>query len=79
METLKRIMAFLLRRELVWLRDFDGEVVLRMARRTPFGLECYRHSFGVGRCRLFRDGSFNGPSYVGEWKPYASRPDEETE
>ena len=70
MGTLKRIIALLLRRELVWLQDHDGEVVLRIARRTPFGLECYRHPPGGGRCLLFPDGSFKGPSYVDAWKPH---------
>lgn len=70
MDTLQKIIAFLARRELVWLRDYDGEVVLRIARRTPFGLECYRYPPGGGRCLLFPDGTFKGPSYVDEWKPY---------
>lgn len=33
MKILYRMIAFLLRRELVWLRDHDGEVNLRSARR----------------------------------------------
>lgn len=70
MDTLRKIVAFLMRRELVWLRDYDGEVVLRTARRTPFGLECYRHPPSGARCLLFPDGTIKGPSYVDEWKPY---------
>ena len=69
METLKRIAAFLLRRELVWLLDHDGTVALALARRTPFGMECY-HPQTKRRCLLFLDGSLQGPSYVDEWKPY---------
>ncbi len=69
METLKRIAAFLLRRELVWLLDHDGTVALVPARRTPFGMECY-HPQTKRRCLLFPDGSLKGPSYVDEWKPY---------
>ena len=69
METLKRIAAFLLRRELVWLLDHDGTVASALARRTPFGMECY-HPQTKRRCLLFPDGSLKGPSYVDEWKPY---------
>ena len=69
MEIFKRIAAFLLRRELVWLRDHDGAVALAVARKTPFGMECY-HPQTKRRCLLFPDGSLKGPSYVDEWKPY---------
>lgn len=70
MDTLQKIIAFLARRELVWLRDYDGEVVLRTARRAPFGLVCYRYPPGSGRCLLFPDGTLKGPSYVEKWEPY---------
>lgn len=71
MEIIYRIVAFLLRRELVWLRDFDDEVVLRISRRTPFGLSCCRMWPGDRKpCLLLPDGSVRGPGYVDGWKPY---------
>ena len=70
METLKRLAAFLLRRELVWLQDHDGEVTLKLAWRNPFGLFCYRHTPQVGMCVLHPDGTVGGLSYVHAWKPY---------
>lgn len=70
MEILCRLAAFLLRRRLVWLRDHDGEVNLRIAREGAFGLECNRMGLAWTRCWLEPDGSVKGPSYVESWKPY---------
>lgn len=59
--------AKLLGREVVYLRDFDGEIVRRLAWRNPFGLFCYRHK-QHGLCLLRDDGTVCGPSYVSDWK-----------
>ena len=50
---------------LVWLQDFDGEIVLRCARPTPFGLIAYRMGYINGTCILNKDGTVTGktPSF----------------
>jgi hypothetical protein len=63
---LKRVCAFVFRLDLVWLKDRDGEVNLRFARNTPFGVTCVR--FRKNICRLQPDGTVTGVPYVTEWK-----------
>lgn len=72
-DLIKRVAAFLSGRELVWLIDFDGEVSLRAAKRTPFGLVCNRFGFGFARCLLLPGGRVQGPSFVKQWKPWKAR------
>lgn len=57
----------------VWLRDFDGEIILSVARRDPFGnLRADRWwPFSLYKVILHDDGSVTKPggrsSYVKEW------------
>lgn len=64
-----RLLAWILRREVVWLRDHDGTVTVRLARRTPYGLTCDRHGFGVRPLLLIDGGKIKPDCYVHEWKP----------
>lgn len=56
--------------ELVWLRDFDGEVTLAIARRDPWGnMSAERHwPWGIKTVVLLPDGKVDG-TYVKQWKP----------
>lgn len=50
-----------------WLEDFDGEMVLRIARKLPLGrYKAIRYSVGCNVVRL-EDGSLRGPSFVHHW------------
>lgn len=52
----------------VALKDHDGEITVRTARRDPFGeLTTHRFSFDTTKCVLMDDGSVGGPSYVKQW------------
>lgn len=62
--------ASLLGRRVVFLQDYDGHVVKRWAKPTPFGLVCNRFAFcgdDDTRCLLLPDGSIRGPSWVDRW------------
>jgi hypothetical protein len=60
-------LANLFGREVVYLLDHDGEVTKRWAKRTPFGMTCFRHWPMAGRCLLLPDGTVKGPIYVRNW------------
>jgi hypothetical protein len=72
---IRRLLSLLTGRPLVWLQDHDGEVHLRIAKRTPFGLSARRWSLGVYDCFLREDGSVLGPCYVMRWMPDTSTPE----
>jgi hypothetical protein len=61
-------LAPLFGRQVVYLRDFDGEITKRWARATPFGLLCWRYRWFRQVC-LLPDGTVTGAEYVHEWKP----------
>ena len=65
---IKRIWAFLTGGKLVWLKDFDGEITLAIARKDPWGdMRAERHwPFSVRSVRLLPDGTVDG-SYVRFW------------
>jgi hypothetical protein len=67
-----KIWAFLTRQRLVWLRDFDGEVTLAIAKETPFGgLMAERWwPFKILTVQLEDGGNVRPPCYVEEWKFY---------
>lgn len=67
---MRKAIAWVLGWKVVVLLDCDGEVTVRLARPTPFGLACYRMSrvFGIGYCLLLEGGRVSGASYVREWK-----------
>lgn len=69
MRTWRKIIAAILGWKVVYLLDFDGEVVCRLARPTPFGASAWRMSrtFRVAHVRLLPDGTVQGASYVREW------------
>lgn len=65
---IKRLWCWLTGGELVWLRDFDGEIVLSIAYVNPWRERvAKRNSHTV---ILNDDGSTKGVSYVKQWKPY---------
>jgi len=68
---MRRLIAWVLGWRVVALRDFDGEVVFRLAEPTPFGLRCFRMSrcFRIGGCMLIDGGVVVGSRYVEEWRP----------
>jgi hypothetical protein len=54
---------------LVWLRDYDGEVNLRIARRDAFGnLGAWRWGLGIFHVVLIDGGKIKNGDYVDEWK-----------
>lgn len=68
---MRRLIARLLGWQVVYLLDFDGEVVRRLAEPTPFGLLAWRMSriFRIRRVLLLPDGSVQGACYVKAWRP----------
>lgn len=71
MNQIRRLVALLLGWRVVWLRDYDGEVVCRLAKPTPYGMMAYRMSrlFGISPVILLPGGKVTGASYVHEWRP----------
>ncbi len=71
MDLIKKALAKLGLIKLVWLRDFRGEIALRIKRKYPFGgyYACW-YDFGIGTAILNEDGTCGGASYVKEWKDY---------
>ena len=55
-------------RRRVALQDFDGEVTIRWAKKTPFGLTCYRMGLDIAPCLLLEDGSVKVCDFVTAWK-----------
>lgn len=66
--SIEQRIAGLFGRVVVYLRDHDGEITKRWAKRTPFGLTCARMSFGVAPCLLIEGGKVLGPGFVHEWR-----------
>ena len=50
----------------VMTEDYDGEIRIRLAKNTPFGLRC-RGIFGPLSVELNPDGSCSGKRYVKRW------------
>lgn len=67
---MRKLIAWALGWKVVALLDHDGEVTIRLAQPTPFGLVCYRMSrtFKIGRCLLTGDGRVSGAIYVKGWR-----------
>lgn len=64
-----RLWAFLTRQKLVYLKDFDGELTLTVAKKTPFGYVAKRHwPFHVLDVILLEGGKVEHGSYVHEWR-----------
>lgn len=65
-----RLWAFLTGGKLVWLKDFDGETALSIARVDEFGeMRAERHwPFKIRTCVLLEDGVVAGSHYVHFWK-----------
>lgn len=68
---MRKLITLILGWKVVALRDFDGQVVFRLAQPTPFGMGCFRMSrfFEIGSCTLLDGGRVSGCSYVEEWRP----------
>lgn len=69
---MRKLIAWILGWQVVWLRDHDGEVVRRLAQPCPFGgLIAYRMSrlFRISKVSLLPDGRVKGAFYVEEWRP----------
>jgi len=64
-----KIWCFLTLQKAVALRDFDGDVCFRPAKKTPFGLVAKRQwPFNIRNVILNDDGTVSNGSYVEEWK-----------
>lgn len=65
------IAAFFLRGEVVWIKDFEGEVKRTIAYTTPLGRWCRVFwATGIGHCVLLDDGTVDkssSSSYVKVW------------
>lgn len=66
MRSIYRLWAWVTGRKLVWLKDFDGEITLSFAEKTPLGLVATR----LGRNVLLKEGGKAEHTYVVEWKPF---------
>lgn len=63
-----RIWAFITGRKIVFLKDFEGEIYVSLARKTPFGYCAPIYWFtGTGCVTLEEDGTC-GNSYISNWK-----------
>ena len=61
------IWAFITRQEVVYLKDFDGEVTKTVAKQTPFGLVAKRWwPFNLRNVLCTAEGTPNG-GYVKDW------------
>ena len=70
MNIIIRIVAFITRRNLVWLEDYDGEVTLSIEQVTPFGKRTakrWRRNSDINVI-LCDDGTTEGLAYVKKWK-----------
>ena len=69
MNIIKRVYAFLTRRKLVWLQDFDDEETLSIARKGRFGdvIADRTWPFGIKIVKLLDNGVVDGV-YVKNWK-----------
>lgn len=62
---LRKIIAFVTRRKVVWIIDFDGEVNQRIVKETPFG---YLGTRMLGTHMLLNfDGTVAYPRYTKNW------------
>ena len=70
MNLIKQIVALLTGRKLVWLRDFDGAVVMSIATPSPFGgLTAKRYwPMDTRTVTLGENGKVEGGGYVHDWK-----------
>lgn len=67
---MRHLIARVLGWKVVWLKDFDGELVCRLARPTPFGLRAWRMSrvLRISPVTLLDGGVVRGACYVSEWR-----------
>lgn len=71
----RRFLAFLTGRPLVGLVDFDGEVNVRLVRRSYFGEPmATRCGLGVRVVSLMPDGTIRPRCYVERWFPLIGHP-----
>ena len=68
---IKRLWSFITGGKLVWLRDFDGELSLSIARIDPWGkMTAKRYwPYNIKTVELLPDGTVDG-AYVRFWKDY---------
>lgn len=66
---MRRLLALIGVWPLVWTQDHDGEVRLRVAKKTPFacGWSCGSICFWDRSVQLLPDGSTTGRIYVKRW------------
>ena len=66
---LYEIWAFITGQEIVWLKDYDGELTKTFAKKTPFGYVAKRWwPFNIRNVVCLPDGSTTGVPYVHYWK-----------
>lgn len=67
---IKRIWCWITGGELVWLRDFDGEVTLSIAYTNPWGEKCAKRWWptSIRTVRRLDGGKVDG-GFVEGWKP----------
>lgn len=72
MNLIKRIWSFLTGGTLIWLRDYDGEETLAIARVSPFGYMTAERWWPISQhlCKLNKDGTIENGSYVKKWVYY---------
>lgn len=70
MKIIKLVWAKLIGGKLVWLRDYDGEVTLTVAKLNPWGEWIAKRyfPFSIRQVRLMPGGKVSGASYVEDWK-----------
>lgn len=62
---LMHIFAKIMKRKVVVLLHYDGDVTYHTAQDTPFGMVCRVRGI---KCLLLPGGSIRGPSWVEEWR-----------
>jgi hypothetical protein len=66
---MRRLLAWLFGKPLVWLIDFDGDVNLRIAFYFGGILTAERMGFGIRRVFPLPNGRVENGNYVTSWKP----------
>lgn len=67
---MRKIIAWVLGWEVIWVQQFNGKVYRRLAQPTPYGLVAYTHSrvFDIGCFVCLPDGTCSGDICVTSWK-----------
>jgi hypothetical protein len=66
---MRRLLAWLFGKPLVWLFDLDGDVTLRIASYSGGTLTAERIGFGIRPVFLLPNGRVENGKYVISWKP----------